>query len=200
MNFAKFSVRRPIATLMATLVVMVFGFMSITNINVDMMPNMDIPIAIVSTSFPGVGSAEVESLVTIPLERVLGTVPGIAEITSSSSYGNSVIVLEFEDGVNIDFAALNVRERIDMVRPMLPDAAGAPIVMQIDINAMNSFTFGITPHDGDLVALHNVVENQMVNRLERIDGVAQVTMSGGIQSEIEVLLHYREKNTGQTVD
>jgi len=189
MNFAKFSVRRPIATLMATLVVMVFGAMSITNINLDMMPNMDIPIAIVSTQFPGVGSAEVESLITIPLEGVLGTVPGIAEISSNSGHGVSTIILEFEDGVDINFAALNMRERIDMIAPMLPDGASTPMVMQIDINAQNAFLFGITPHNGDLITLHNVVGSQMVNRLERIDGVAQVSMFGGIETEIEVLLH-----------
>jgi len=174
---------------MAILVIMVFGFLSVTNISLDMMPNMDIPIAIVVTSFSGVGSAEVESLVTIPLEGVLGTVPGVEDINSSSSYGQSTIVLEFSDGVDINFAALDMRERIDMIRPMLPDGAGDPVVIQIDINAMNAFTFGITSEDGDLIALRSVTEDQIMNRLERLDGVAQVNLFGGIDREIEVLLH-----------
>ncbi|MCL2617043.1 MAG: efflux RND transporter permease subunit, partial [Defluviitaleaceae bacterium] len=189
MNFAKFSVRRPVATVMAILVVMVFGFLSIRNINLDMFPNMDIPIAFVITSYSGVGSAEIESLITIPLEGVLGTVSGVSEINSSSSYGSSQINVQFEEGVDINFAALEMRERLDMIRPMLPADASDPIVMQIDMAAMNQFQFGVKANDGDLLGLRNVTENQIINRLERIDGVAQVTLFGGIESEIEVLLH-----------
>ncbi|MCL2617674.1 MAG: efflux RND transporter permease subunit [Defluviitaleaceae bacterium] len=173
---------------MAILVVMVFGFLSIRNINLDMMPNMDIPIAFVMTSYPGVGSAEIERLVTVPLEGVLGTVAGVSTINSSSSYGSSQITIMFEDGVDINFATLEMRERLDMIAPMLPSDASSPIVMQIDLDAANMFQMGVMAHDGNLLALRNVIENQVVNRLERIDGVAQVTIFGGIDSEIEVML------------
>lgn len=188
MNFAKFSVRRPIATLMALLVVISFGVLSIMNINVALMPNLDIPVAIVITNFQGVGSAEVENLITAPLEGVLGTVPGLSEIESTTNYGQSIIVLQFNDGVDISTAALDMRERIDMIRPMLPSDASAPMVMQIDINAMNSFMLGITPINGDIISLGNSIENSISSRLERLAGVAAVNVAGALDTEIEVVL------------
>ncbi len=188
MGISNLAVKRPVTTTMAVFIIIAFGALSILNINLDMMPNMDIPVAIVMTTYTGAGPEEVEKLITEPLEGVLGTTPGVKEITSTSSTGNSTVVLEFEDGTNIDNAALDMRERVDMIKAALPDDASDPRVMKIDINSMTSMTIGVTSKNGDLVGLKNTVEEKVVNRLERQDGVASVSVSGGKDNEIEVVL------------
>lgn len=188
MNLAKLAVKRPVTALMGVLIVISFGIMSVMNINMDLMPNIDIPIAVVFTSFDGAGSEEVENLITSPLEQVLGTVAGLSDISSTSSNGSSVIILQFEDGTNIDIASLDMRERIDMIRPILPDAAGDPMVMQIDIDSMATLTIGITSEHHDLVSLNRIIEDRVVSQIERQDGVASVNVSGAREREIAIIL------------
>jgi len=189
MGLTKIAVKRPVTTVMAILVVIALGILSIANLNLDMMPNMDIPIAVVSTDYAGAGPFEMESLVTRPLEQVLGTVPGIRNITSISSRGNSLIVLEFEDGTNIDIAALDTRERIDLISAMLPEGASRPMTLQLDINEMASLMIGISSEQHDLVGLKQLVDNRIVDRIERQDGVASVSVTGGRDMEIAVVLN-----------
>ena len=188
MNLAKLAVKRPVTALMGVLIVISFGLMSVININMDLMPNIDIPIAVVFTSFDGAGSEEVENLITSPLEQVLGTVAGLSDISSTSSNGSSVIMLQFEDGTNIDIASLDMRERIDMIRPILPDGAGDPMVMQIDIDSMATLTIGITSEHHDLVSLNRIIEDRVASQIERQDGVASVNISGAREREIAIIL------------
>lgn len=189
MGLSKFAVKRPVTTAMLILIAVAVGILSVFNINLDMMPNMNIPIAIVSTTYSGAGPEEVENLITAPLEGALGTVPGAKEITSVSSYGSSVVIVQFEDGTDINIAALDMRERVDMIKDYLPEAANTPTVLKIDINSMASISIGITSDTGDLVELKRLVEEKIVNRLERQDGVASVSVSGGRTKEIEVVLN-----------
>ena len=189
MNLSKLSVRRPVATTMVILIVMAFGVLSLNNIKLDLMPNMNIPVAIVSTSYSGTGPEEMEKLVTQPLEGVLGTVPGIDTITSMSSYGSSIVIIQFEDKVDIDMAALDMRERVDMIKSFLPSGADAPIVLKIDMNSMVSLELGFSSEKYDLVELTRIVEDKIVDRLQRQPGVAQVSVSGGMRKEIAVTLN-----------
>ncbi len=188
-NFVKISVKRPVTTTMFLLIAILLGLLSFTTIKLDMLPNMDIPVAIVSTSYDGASSEQVEKLVTEPLEGVLGTVPGISDITSVSSYGNSMVVLVFETGTDIDFATLDMREKIDMVSNFLPDGASKPTVFKIDISQMNNIMVGVTSETKDLVQLQNIVEDKIVGSLERQDGVARVTHSGGQEAEVLINLN-----------
>ncbi|MDR1440256.1 MAG: efflux RND transporter permease subunit, partial [Clostridiales bacterium] len=178
MSLSKLAVKRPVTTTMLLLIAVAFGVLSIFNIKLDMLPNMNIPIAIVMTSYSGAGPQEIETLITKPLEGALGTVPKVSEITSMSSYGSSVVIIQFEDDTDIDVASLDMRERVDLIKPMLPDAAGEPSVLKIDINSMTSFTLGFSSDTGDLVDLKRIVEDRVVNRIERQEGVASVSLSG----------------------
>jgi len=189
MNISKLAVKRPVATTMFILIVMAFGVLSLNNIKLDLMPNMNIPIAVVSTSYSGTGPEEMETLITQPLEGVLGTVPGIDTITSMSSYGSSVVIVQFEDGTDIDMAALDMRERVDMIKAFLPAGADSPIVLKIDMNAMVSLELGFSSERYDLVELTRMVEDRVLDRLRRQPGVAQVSMSGGMRKEIAVTLN-----------
>lgn len=189
MGLSKFAVKRPVTTAMLVLIAVAVGILSVFNISLDMMPNMNIPIAIVSTSYQGAGPEEIENLITVPLEGALGTVPGAKEITSVSSYGSSIVIVQFEDNTDINIAALDMRERVDMIKDYLPDAASAPTVLKIDINSMSSISIGITSETGDLVDLKRLVEEKIVKRIERQDGVASVSITGGREKEISVVLN-----------
>ncbi len=190
MNIIKTFVKRPVTTTMIILIFMAFGVLSFTNLQIDMMPNMDMPMAVVSTSYSGAGSEEMETLITEPLEGVLGTVPGIKNITSSSSNGSSMVMLEFVDGTDIDQAAIDMREKVDMIKGYLPEDASEPMVLKIDINQLTgSQIIGIKSTSGNLTELQNLVESKIVNRLERQPGVASISTTGGTENEIQVTLN-----------
>ncbi len=190
MNIIKTFVKRPVTTTMVILIFMAFGVLSFTNLQIDMMPKMDIPIAIVSTTYSGAASEEIENLITEPLEGVLGTVPGVEDITSQSSNGSSIVVLQFVDGTDLDQAAIDMREKVDMIKGALPDEASDPMVLKIDINQMTgSAIIGVKSPNGNLTELQNTVDNKIINRLERQAGVASVSASGGTESEVDVILN-----------
>lgn len=190
MNIIKTFVKRPITTTMVILIFLAFGILSLTNLQIDMMPKMDIPVALVSTSYSGAASEEMENLITKPLESVLGTVPGIKNITSQSSNGSSIVILEFVDGTDIDQAALDMREKVDLIKGALPTDATDPMVMKIDINSMTgSTTIGVKSTSGNLTELQNIVDSKVVGRLERQPGVASVSTAGGSDVEIDVILN-----------
>ncbi|MCL2399253.1 MAG: efflux RND transporter permease subunit [Defluviitaleaceae bacterium] len=187
MSLPAFAIKRPVTTVMLTLIVVILGLMAFVNLRQELMPEMDLGIAIVFASYDGAGPEEIENLVTRPLENALSTVSNLRNMTTTSSAGTSIIVLEFEDGTDMDYAALNMRENIDMFRPLFPSGL-EPRVMQIDPSMMQSFVVGVTG-DYDMVRLKNVVEDQIVRRIERLEGVGSVSISGGVEREISVELN-----------
>ncbi|MDR1559260.1 MAG: efflux RND transporter permease subunit, partial [Clostridiales bacterium] len=184
---SELSIKRPVTTVMFVLIVIILGVVSLTNLKQDLMPQMDLGIAIVMTGFDGAGPEEVENLVTVPLENVLNTVSNLKNMTSTSSNGSSMIVLEFMDGTDMDSAALKIRESIDLVSSMLPDASD-PRVLQIDPSMMDQLIIGVTGQDMDLASLKNILDDEVINRLEKLEGVGSVTASGGLEREIGIEL------------
>ncbi len=183
----KLAIKKPVTTTMLLLVIVLGGVVSLLGLNIDLMPSMNIPIAIVSTGYSGAGPREVETLISKPLEASLATVSNIKTISTTSNDGNSVIVLEFIDGTDIDMASLDVREKIDMVKSYLPKEASEPLVMKIDPNSMSGIYVGVTGNI-DLVELESVLEDKIDKRLERLDGVASVSFMGGLEEIIDVQL------------
>lgn len=187
MKISEMSIRRPVATLMMVFMILILGFVSFTRLNVDLLPNINLPIAVVSTGYPGAGPQEVETIVTRNLENVLATVSNVKSIRSVSSEGSSLVIVEFTGGTNMDFATLEMRERIDLVRGMLPDAVSSPMVLKLDPNRMPIMSFGISQEGQDTGRLMLWIEEVVRPRLERLDGVASVSISGGYQQEIQVI-------------
>jgi len=171
---------------MLTLIVILLGVIALTNLRQELMPEINLGIAVVIAQYDGAGPEEVENLVTRPLEAALSTVSNLQNITTTSSSGASVIVLEFTEGTDMDFAALRMRENIDMFRRLLPDGVD-PRVMQIDPNMMTGFTIGVTG-EFDMVTLKSLVDDNVVSRLEQLNGVGSVTVSGGLDRVIHVEL------------
>ncbi|AQS60223.1 efflux RND transporter permease subunit [Desulforamulus ferrireducens] len=188
MKIADVSVDRPVAISMLIIALVVLGLFSLPRLAVDLYPDMEIPVAIVSTSYEGAAPAEVEELVTKPLENAMATTENISEIRSMSQNGFSLVILQFNWGTNMDNATIDLREKIDFVKGMLPDDASSPRVMKLDPNQAPIMSFALTGADGDLVKLKRVAEDDIQPRLERIKGVGSVYITGGKTREIKVIL------------
>lgn len=187
-NLAKFSVEKAITVFMAVIIVGVFGIVSFTRLTTDLFPNMNIPVSIVITPYYGASPSEVEDIVTRPLEEVLSTTTNISTVTSVSQENISLMILEFEGDTNMDSALIEMRENLDMVLGQLPDEVGSPMIIKIDPNMMPILTFSISKDGLSQQELTEFVDSTILHQIERVSGVASITLSGEYESEIQVIL------------
>ncbi|MCZ6485719.1 MAG: efflux RND transporter permease subunit, partial [Acidobacteria bacterium] len=187
MNLPDLAIRRPVFITVVFLIVTLLGGISFLQLPVDLMPDVSFPTLSVQTSYAGVGPEEMEELVTIPLERALSSTPGVEEITSTSSEGSSQIRLSFSWGTDLDTATDEIRTRLDRVRGLLPEDASAPTVFKFDVSAFPIMFMGVS---GDMNPreLREFTDKQLQYRFERIPGVAQASVWGGLEREIHVNL------------
>ncbi len=185
MKLSALAIRRPIAVLMVVCIVLVLGMFSFINLPVDLLPEMEFPMVAVLTTYDGAAPEEVENMVTRPLEENLATVPAVERITSTSSQGSSMVMMEFSWGTDMDFRALDVRERVDLIKGYLPSGAGTPMIFQFNPAMMPLMYMAVT---GDLKQeeLKQVAEDVVKPRLERLEGVASVEVVGGLEREIQI--------------
>lgn len=193
MNLSKLAVKRPVTTIMVMLVIILLGVVSLTQLPLDLMPDIEIPVALVATNYSGVGPQEMENLVTRPIEDAVATVSDLEGINSVSSQGNSIVVARFDFGTDMDFAALDIREKVDMVRGALPDGASEPLVVQLDLDAMPIVVLSLSG-DEDMFELQALAEDVMKPRLERVNGVASVDIAGDYVYEVEVKVNEQRLN------
>lgn len=188
MGLSNLAVKRPITTIMATLIIILLGVVSLTRIPIDLLPKIDVPVAIVSTSYRGAGPLEIEKMVTQPIEQALATVSNIENVNSTSSEGSSIVIVEFAYGTDMNFATLEMREKIDMIKGFLPVETGNPMVLRIDPNAMPIMQISLSGSQ-ELTDLQDIAEDTVKPQLERQDGVASVNVIGGKESYVEVRLN-----------
>lgn len=186
MKITDFSIKRPLTIAVLVTVVLILGGVSLSRLNIDLYPEMNLPVAAVITEYPGAGPQEVENLVTRPLEAILGTVSDLDEIQSISSTGSSVVIVFFNWGTDMNFAALQMREKVDMIKPMLPDDVSTPGVYKMDPNMLPILQLAVSGNDPTKVT--QVTEDIIQPRLERVSGVAAVRVEGSTQREIQVLV------------
>ncbi|WHH60872.1 efflux RND transporter permease subunit [Petroclostridium sp. X23] len=187
MKIHEISINRPVAILMCVMIVLVLGVVSLTHISVALIPDIEFPMAIVSTTYSGVGPQEIESIVTKPIENAVATVNNVKTIQSQSSEGNSMVMVEFNSGTDMDFAALQMREKIDMFKGMLPDDVSNPMVIKADPSMMPVVSMGVEGKSNE-VELKTFIEDRIKPRLESLDGVASISVTGGKTREIRVEL------------
>ncbi|TXD37950.1 efflux RND transporter permease subunit [Lujinxingia vulgaris] len=187
MNIFRLAVSRPIATSMVFIAIMVFGIYSYIRLPVDLFPEVDSPIISVITSYEGAGALEVERNVTEHLESVLGTTPELLEITSTSMDNVSVVTLEFNGGANMDEATNNVRDRLGQAEFLLPDDVNDPILQKFDASAIPVVIYSVTA-DESYPELEQIIDDYIVNPLNRISGVGDVSVTGAPSREVQVVL------------
>jgi HAE1 family hydrophobic/amphiphilic exporter-1 len=193
MSIPRLAIQRPVTMFMISAVVTLLGLLSLNRLPVDLMPEFEQPTLTVRVSYPGVGPLEMEELITRPMEQAVSAVPGLVRVQSSSSEGNSQVQLNFEWGQDLAEAADEVRTRVDRMRGRLPEEAAAPTIFKFDSNAQPIMQVGIEG-DYDPVTLREVTQNEIAPRFERVDGVAAVTVNGGVRRQIHVELS-KEKIT-----
>jgi HAE1 family hydrophobic/amphiphilic exporter-1 len=174
-------------------VITLLGVISLTRLPVDLMPEFEQPQLNVRTSYPGVGPLEIEELITRPMEQAVSAVPGITRVESSSSEGNSQIRLNFDWGSDLGEATDEVRTRVDRMRNRLPEDSDPPTIFKFDSNQLPVAQIGIEG-EYDPVTLREIAQNEIAPRFERVDGVAAVTVNGGVRREVHVDLS-KEKIT-----
>ncbi|MBE0340328.1 efflux RND transporter permease subunit, partial [Paenibacillus sp. 28ISP30-2] len=182
---SQFSIRRPVTVFMLIIALLIGGGIFALRLPVEQMPDMKLPIAVVATSIPNSTPTEVEELVTKPIEKSLASIENVDTIQSESSEGTSMVIIQFNWGVDINQATLDMRDKIDGVRGSLPKAANSPRVLKLDLNATPVITLSLTG-DQDINKLKPIAEDIIEPRLERISGVASVSMSGGQERLVKI--------------
>src|SRR5687767_13262424 len=193
MSIPRLAIHRPVTMFMLSAVVVLLGAISLTRLPVDLMPEIQQPTISVNVNYNGVGPLEMEQLVTRPLEQAVSAVAGLRQVNSSSQEGRTNIRLNFNWGTDMSEAVDEVRTRIDRVRGRLPEDADAVQIFKADSNAQAIINLAVEG-DFDPVTLREIAQNELAPRLERVPGVAAVTVNGGLRRQIHVRLS-REKIT-----
>jgi multidrug efflux pump subunit AcrB len=180
------ALRRPVATLMIFAGVVILGTSAALALRLELLPELTIPKLTVSTSYPGLPSSEVRSLITIPLEDQLASVKGVRRVTSISRDSLSIITLEFSWGEDMVSAAVRTRESIDVAYTALPSDAGKPQVLSIEAGERPIAIVSVRPRVGDLAFARRLGEREIKTRLQQVDGVGSVVISGGAVEEVVV--------------
>lgn len=176
MKLVKTSVQRPVGVIMIVLAIIALGFVSVRNLAVDLFPKIELPIAVIATSYSDAAPEDVENLISRPIESAVSTVEGIDTVQSQSQSGASLVVMMFKNDTDLDQALLDVREKVDQVKGMLPEQAGDPSILRFSPEAMPVMYVGLTGKDQ--AALTEIANDQIVPYFERQVGVASVTVEG----------------------
>ena len=185
MSIPRTSTRRPVAVWMLFLAVILLGLIAFVRLPIDLLPDVSYPRLVVYTSYPDVAPAEVERLVTERIEAEAAAVPGVERVSSVSREGVSLVTLRFSWGTDMDFAMLNVRERLDNVREILPETATRPAILRVDPDSEPIMVVSVAAEEG-LWQTKELAETVFRRRLEQLDGVAQAAVTGGLDREIQV--------------
>lgn len=199
---AKFSVKKPFTILVAVILILVFGIVSFTKMTPDLFPSINMPYAIVMTTYPGASPEEVENDITDPLEKQLATLDHIKTITSQSNESYSLTALEFSDDVNMDAISVDIREKIDLISGEWDETVGTPVIMKINPDMMPVTVAAVSLKGQSTVETSSFVEENLLTPLEGIEGVASVNATGLVNEDIQVVLSQKkiDKINQQTSD
>lgn len=186
---SNYSVKKPFTVFVAVILIILLGFISFTNMTTDLLPEMDLPYALILTTYVGASPEKVETTVTKPIEQSMATVSNVKNISSVSSENSSMVILEFSNGVNMDSALIELNGKLDLIKAAWKDdAISAPVVSKINPNMLAVMTASIDVKNMDNAQIKEFVSNNILPELERIEGVASVSTSGMIEEQIEIKL------------
>lgn len=185
---SKFCVRRPYTVLVAVVIIFVLGFLSFRNMSTDLLPSMELPYALVMTTYAGASPEEVERAVTEPVEQAMASINDIKTVQSMSISNMSVVILEFNDGTDMGSTTVDMRESLDMVTAAWDDAIGSPTIMKINPEMMPVMVATLDFDELDGSEVTKRAENDIIPELESVEGVASVSESGAIEKKVEVII------------
>lgn len=197
---SKFSVKKPFTVLVAVILVVVLGVVSFMKMTPNLLPNMDFPYMIIITTYPGASPELVETTVSKPLEQSVAVLDGVKNITSSSSDNYSMVMVEFEDGTNMDSAVVDVSGKINMLEGMWDDTVGTPTIMEINPDMMPASVIAVDVEGLNTIELTDYLNSNILNRLEGVEGVASIATVGAVEEGIKVTIdHDKLKKVNKTV-
>jgi len=188
-------VQKPYTVLVAVIVAMVIGFVSVTRMSTDLLPNFTIPYMAVITTYPGASPEKVEREVTVLLEGSLGTISGVKNVTSNSAENYSMVMLEFEDDTNMDSAMVKVNTALEAAKSGLPESCGTPNILEISTDMMATIYASVSRDGMDIYEISDFTTEEVLPTLERVGGVASVTSLGLIEKTVEVRLNQDKIDT-----
>ncbi|HEX5131164.1 MAG TPA: efflux RND transporter permease subunit, partial [Candidatus Krumholzibacteria bacterium] len=188
MRVVDFSIQRPVTVTMIFVATVVFGFVALSRLQLRLLPEISYPSLTIQTEYPDAAPAEVENFVTRPLEEAVGVISGLRAVRSVSKPGSSEIILEFSWKTSMQYAALDVRDKIDLIQ--LPRECKPPVILRYDPALDPVMRIGISGTD-NLVRLRNLADYTIKKDLEAVDGVASARVLGGLEEEIQVELDER---------
>ena len=187
MNLAKICVEQPVLAVMVNLVFVFLGIVSFSMLTIDLFPEIDLPVVGVTTIWPGANPKEIESQVTKEIEEAVATISGIKSIESYSLDSVSIVTVEFEFGTDVNFAHIDVKDKVDVIIAKLPDGADPPIAQKFDLGASSIMELMLTG-DRPLRELYELADRDIKDAISRLQGVASVNILGGEKREIQVNL------------
>ncbi|NQU95643.1 MAG: efflux RND transporter permease subunit [Candidatus Omnitrophica bacterium] len=185
MSLPEFSIRRPVTTVMIFAGILLFGFISLSRLPQELFPPITYPQLTVVTTYENAAPEEIETLITKPVEEAIGTVSGLRRVKSISKEGLSLVMAEFGWSQNMDFAALRMREKIDLIKERLPRESEEPLVMKYNPFEMPIMVLSVIG-DRSPQAIREISRRIIKDELEKIEGVASATITGGLEREIIV--------------
>lgn len=185
---AKFSVKKAYTVIVGIILVIILGVVAYTKMTVDLLPDMELPYAVVITTYPGASPEAVETSVTKPIEQAVATIDNIKNLQSVSSENYSMVVLEFNSDTNMDTATIDMREKLDQVSGYFDDSVSSPVIMKLNPNMMPVMVAAVDLEGADTVELSDYVENNIAPSIEGIEGVASVTTMGSVEESVQVMI------------
>ena len=185
-RLTKTVLRRPVTTLLVVLSLLFFGGMAIFSSKLELTPEINMPMLVVATVYPGASPGDIDELVTRKLEENLGTLSGMDTMTSVSSENTSIVLMQYEYGTDMDNAYSDLRKRIDQARSSLPEDAQEPVIYEMDVNQVASMY--VTVKNSGVNNIYNYTEKNVVPELEKLSSVASVDISGGQREYVRIEL------------
>ncbi len=189
---SKFSVKKPYTVIVGIILVVILGVVSLTKMSTDLLPSMNLPYAIVVTSYAGASPEQVESAVTQPIEAAMASTSNIKNISSTSSNNMSMVVLEFEQTANMDSVTVEMRESLDQISGYWPEAVGNPIIMKLNPDMLPIMIAAVEAEDMDNLEISDYTEKDLIPEIESVEGVASVTGTGLIKESVQVTLSQKK--------
>ncbi len=185
---AKFSVKKPFTVLVAVILILVLGYVSVGKMTPDLLPDLSFPYIVLFTTYIGASPEEVEATVTKPLEQAMSAVDHMKSVQSISAENYSTVYLTFEDGTDVDMASIDVQKAIGMLTPSWGESIGTPVMLELSTDLIPVTVAAVNCRDMDSLELSAFVRDTLLPKLEGVTGVASVTTSGLIVRQVEIVL------------